>query len=86
MRLQACIDAMGSIIANNGNDIDKNGLLLLCQLPCGSDTKVYIQLLEHLRLMKDDPTIALLTFKSGQDDVTFESLYNKAETDKRPEV
>ena len=83
---QACIDVMSNITANKGDDIDKSSLLLLCQLPCGSDDQLYNRLLEHLRPMRSDPTIALLTPKSEQVDITFEFLFDKAETEKRPEV
>ena len=83
---QACIDVMGNITANRGDDIDKSSLVLLCQLPCGSDDKLYTRLLECLHPMRNDPKIALLTPKSEQNDVTFEVLFDKAETEKTPEV
>ena len=85
---QACIDVMGNITSNRGDDnvIDKSSLVLLCQLPCGSDNRLCTQLLEHLHPMRNDPTIALLTPKSEQNDITFEVLFDKAETEKRPEV
>lgn len=85
---QTCIDVMGNITANRGDDknIDKSNLVLLCQLPYGPDNKLYTQLLEHLHPLKNDPTIALLTPKSEQNDVTFENLFHKAETEKKAEV
>lgn len=80
---QACIDVMGNITANKADDIDKNSLVLLCQVPCGSDIKLYSRLLEHLQPMRNDPTIALLTLKSEE---TFKFLFDKAEREKKPEV
>lgn len=78
---------MGSITSNSG-DIDRSGLLHLCQLPCTPNMKLYTQLLQYLLPLKDDPAIALLTPSNGQQNanLTIESLFTSAETEKSPEV
>lgn len=86
--LQACIQAVENI-TSGGEDIDKDGLLLLCQLPDGSRGKLHTQLMTHLLPMKDDPVIALLTFKDSarnRGGPSFEDLFDEAELKDDAEV
>ena len=80
--MQACVQAVENITSGTGN-IDKEGLLFLCQLQDGSRGKLYSQLMKQLLPMRDDPVIALLTIKHGP---PMEDLFDTAEVENNAEV
>ena len=80
--MQACVQAVENITSGAGN-IDKEGLLFLCQLQDGSHGKLYSQLMKQLLPMRDDPVIALLTVKHGP---PMEDLFDTAEVENNAEV
>lgn len=79
---QACVQAVENITSGSEN-IDKDGLLFLCQLQDGSRGKLYTQLMRQLLSMKDDPVVALLTVKHGP---PMEELFDTAELENSAEV
>lgn len=79
---QTCVQTVENINSGSEN-IDKDDLLLLCQLPDGSRGKLFSQLRTMLLPMKDDPVVALLTLKDG---VSVEDLFDEAVLNETPEV
>ena len=73
-------------ITSGGENIDKDGLLLLCQLPDGSRGKLYSQLRKILFPMKNDPVVALLTLKESKYSHMIEELFDEAELNDTAEV
>ena len=83
--LQACVQAVENITSGS-EDLDRDGLLLLCQLADGSKGKLFTQLRKILLPMKNDPVIALLTLKENKFSSTIEDLFLEAELNDTPEV
>ena len=82
---QACVQAVENITSGSAN-IDKDGLLLLCQLPDGSRGKLFSQLRRILIPMKNDPVIALLMLKEDKYGDMIEDLFVEAELNDTAEV
>ena len=82
---QACVQAVENITSGSEN-IDKDGLVLLCHLPDGSRGKLFTQLMKQLLPMKDDPVVALLTVKENKYGPSMEELFDTAEDENTAEV
>ena len=82
--VQSCVQAVENI-TSGVKDIDKDGLLLLCNLPDSSRGKLFSQLRTMLLPMKNDPVVALLTLKNKYS-LSVEELFDEAELNETAEV
>ena len=83
--VQSCVQAVENI-TSGGKNIDKDGLLLLCNLSDGSRGKLFSQLRTMLLPMKNDPVVALLTLKDNKYGPSVEEMFDQAELNDTPEV
>ena len=82
---------------SSGQHVTEDDLLLLCQLPYGTDGRLYSIVQKHLTLMRNDPVVAQLTLIDFKDKdkhkqtadkeyVSLEQLFIDADVEDTPEV
>ena len=71
---------------SSGQQVTEDDLILLCQLPYGTDGRLYSAVQQSLKPMRNDPVMAQLTIKDSKE-LSLEQLFpDVAEWEDTPEV
>ena len=82
---QLCLHTVENITSEE-NEVSKEELITLCQLPDASGDRLFSHLLKILIPMENYPVLPLLMVKKNEDDPSLENLFYNAKFYENPEV